>query len=113
MVGGSPRSAYQRTIDFFDIIGFLRMESLVKPEKDIRKISTGQIIEQEARVLDFSPSQFWVTKDRSGRFNKPILLPDDWREDWGAIYKAWETNKQSAPTASSKDAESKEVTSNG
>lgn len=89
MVGGSPRSAYQRTIDFFDEIGFLRMASLVKAEKDVRKVSTGQIIETEVRFLDFSPSQHWVTKDRSGRLDTPIELPNNWRQDWARLEEVW------------------------
>lgn len=96
MVGGSPRSAYQRTIDFFDIIGFLRMESMMKGVKDIRQVATGTLVEEETRVLDFSPSQFWVTKDRSGRLKKPIILPEDWHEDWTFLNAAWNEKEEVA-----------------
>ena len=99
-VGGSPRSAYKRMEDFFDVIGFLHVESMVKPPTiqgkgrqpvvDVRAIASGSLIEEEVRVLDFSASQFWVTKDRTGRFKTPIVLPEDWREDWAKIVEVWE-----------------------
>ena len=53
MVGGSPRSAYQRTIDFFDIIGFLRMESMIKAEKDVSvKALLREVLEKTSEIKE-------------------------------------------------------------
>jgi hypothetical protein len=99
LVGGSPRSAYQRIQDFFDIIGFLHMESMVKPEKDVRThAAASQITEVESRVLEFQPSKFWVTKNRvSGRFKEPIVLPNDWKQDWEIVSDVWNYRETTAP----------------
>ena len=90
-VGGSARSAYQRAIDLFDLIGYMHMETEVKPPKEgkISEMATGQLIESAQRVLDFSASQFWVSKDRGGRL-EVVKLPNDWQRDWDALVAAWE-----------------------
>jgi hypothetical protein len=92
-VGASARSCYQRAIDFFDYIGFLRLESMVRAPKDgdVKDLPMGSFVEAEKRVLDFSPSQWWIAKKRDalGRFTKPLPLPEDWREDWETIMTEW------------------------
>jgi hypothetical protein len=92
-VGASARSCYQRAIDFFDYIGFLRLESMVRAPKDgdVKDLPMGSFVEAEKRVLDFSPSQWWIAKKRDalGRFTKPLPLPEDWREDWQTIMTEW------------------------
>lgn len=95
-IGGSARSAYQRIIDLFDLIGYLHMEGQVKPPTGgkVSELPTGQFIETEARILDFAASQFWVSKDRSGRLES-VKLTKDWREDWDCLRKAWSPGEAS------------------
>jgi len=94
-VGASAQSCYQRAINFFDYIGFLRLESMIRAPKDgdVKDLAVGSYVEAEKRVLDFSPSQWWVAKKRDvrGRFAKPLALPDDWRQDWSCIMQEWNT----------------------
>jgi len=93
-VGSSARSTYKRVIDAFDLIGFMRterMETVPKKAHDSRTSPDMRVLgvtEKDVRILDFTPSNEWEAKDRSGLLGK-IILPDDWREDWNTIEEVW------------------------
>lgn len=100
-VGGGARSAYQRVLENFDIIGFITFDvKEVEPTKDVRKavdpdIHTVNLSPQQAteftetRVIHFQPSQYWEAEDTSRQLPPKVVLPEDWKEDWSTILTAW------------------------
>jgi hypothetical protein len=100
-VGGGARSAYQRVLENFDIIGYLAFDITVEsPVKDIRQaadpnihlinVGPAQKIEPtDTRVIHFQPSQYWEGEDTSRQLPAKVVLPEDWSQDWSCILEVW------------------------
>lgn len=98
-VGSSARSTYARILDIFPLIGFIHLEGITAPPTkmtdvkviDMKATAGPQGLDvEEKHILEFNKGKHWEAKDRSRRFNKPIELPSDYKEDWETIVNIWE-----------------------
>lgn len=98
-VGGGGTSTYSFMMKVFDVIGFMSNETFSIPistmqtkssitkSVDLRRDSD-MLTEEDRRVIHFYLSDEWIAKP--GRFlPEKVLLPQDWRKDWGEVMNAW------------------------
>ncbi len=82
--------AYSIIDSAFPLIGFISFQTTYKvaPGKSSEKVT--DLMEQEKRVILFNPSMYWSAKSRSPKLGRePIVLPDDWRDDWKTLDNYW------------------------